>query len=48
MPKTSDKPDSVIEKARELHGHLGPFLVIGVRMGEICEENVERRDESAY
>ena len=26
-----------IEKAAEFHGHLGPFLVIGVRMGIIAE-----------
>jgi len=24
----------MIEKATEIHGHLGPFLVLGVRMGE--------------
>jgi len=32
------KPDAklitLIEKAAEFHGHLGPFLVIGVRMGK--------------
>lgn len=27
---------SDIKRAEELHGHLGPFLVIGVRMGEIA------------
>lgn len=26
---------SFVEKATEFHGHLGPFLVIGVRMGLI-------------
>jgi formylmethanofuran dehydrogenase subunit E len=32
------KPDAtlitLIEKAAEFHGHLGPFLVIGVKMGK--------------
>jgi formylmethanofuran dehydrogenase subunit E len=35
------KPDAklrtLIEKAAEFHGHLGPFLVIGVRMGKTVE-----------
>ena len=26
---------SLLERATEFHGHLGPFLVIGVRMGLI-------------
>jgi formylmethanofuran dehydrogenase subunit E len=26
---------SIVERAAEFHGHLGPFLVIGVRMGLI-------------
>jgi formylmethanofuran dehydrogenase subunit E len=35
------KPDSnlmaLVEKAAEFHGHLGPFLVIGVRMGNMAK-----------
>jgi formylmethanofuran dehydrogenase subunit E len=27
----------LIENAAKLHGHLGPFLVIGVRMGELAK-----------
>ncbi|MEM2995291.1 MAG: formylmethanofuran dehydrogenase subunit E family protein [Candidatus Bathyarchaeia archaeon] len=27
----------LIEKAVDLHGHLGPFVVIGVKMGEIAK-----------
>jgi formylmethanofuran dehydrogenase subunit E len=27
-----------IKDAVELHGHLGPFLVIGVRMGKVAEQ----------
>jgi formylmethanofuran dehydrogenase subunit E len=26
---------SLVRKAKEFHGHLGPFLAIGVRMGQI-------------
>jgi len=33
---------STLEKAAEFHGHLGPFLVIGVRMGVIGLERVGR------
>ncbi|MGB9797993.1 MAG: FmdE family protein [bacterium] len=25
-----------LEKAKEFHGHLGPFLVLGLRMGEVA------------
>lgn len=25
--------DGMIERGREFHGHLGPFLVLGIRMG---------------
>jgi formylmethanofuran dehydrogenase subunit E len=28
-----EKINSLIEKAAEFHGHLGPFLVLGLRMG---------------
>ena len=30
-----DKLNVVLRKAEEFHGHLGPFLVLGVRMGLI-------------
>jgi formylmethanofuran dehydrogenase subunit E len=33
-----DKLKSLIEDAEKLHGHLGPFLVIGVRMGVIVQK----------
>lgn len=32
---------SLIESAAKLHGHLGPFLVIGVRMGEIAKRHLD-------
>jgi formylmethanofuran dehydrogenase subunit E len=31
----SSETTSILEKAAEFHGHLGPFLAIGVRMGQI-------------
>jgi formylmethanofuran dehydrogenase subunit E len=31
------EPDSAVSEAVRLHGHLGPFLVIGVRMGNIAK-----------
>jgi formylmethanofuran dehydrogenase subunit E len=38
---------SIIERAKDFHGHLGPFLVIGVRMGLIGvrELGVKGREE---
>ncbi len=33
--KQEHKLDTILKKAAEFHGHLGPFLVIGVRMGLI-------------
>lgn len=31
----SSEATSILEKAAEFHGHLGPFLAIGVRIGQI-------------
>ena len=31
----------LIQNAAKLHGHLGPFLVIGVRMGEIAKRHLK-------
>jgi formylmethanofuran dehydrogenase subunit E len=31
----------LIENAVKLHGHLGPFLVIGVRMGDIAGKHLD-------
>ena len=40
---------SLIEKAADFHGHLGPFLVIGVRMGnsakKVFNENAGESDD---
>lgn len=40
VQKPPPKLTSALEKAAEFHGHLGPFLVIGVRMGLIGLERV--------
>lgn len=36
--KISSELTSLIKKAADLHGHLGPFLVIGVRMGSLAKK----------
>lgn len=40
----SSPTESLLRKAEEFHGHLGPFLVMGVRMGQICLEAFEREE----
>jgi len=35
--KISEELTSLISKAADFHGHLGPFLVIGVRMGSLAK-----------
>jgi len=35
MPEKEQNLDSIVREAVDFHGHLGPFLVIGVRMGLI-------------
>lgn len=37
----------LIENAAKLHGHLGPFLVIGVRMGDLAKRCLEVDDKSS-
>ncbi len=37
MFKEKSRLGLAIKKAEALHGHLGPFLVIGVRMGEAAK-----------
>lgn len=36
---------SAIRDAEKLHGHLGPFLVIGVRMGKIAQNILSARED---
>jgi len=35
--------DVILNKAEEFHGHLGPFLVLGVRMGLIGVRELETK-----
>jgi len=37
---------SLLEKARDLHGHLGPFLVVGVRAGLRGLRELQTRKEN--
>jgi formylmethanofuran dehydrogenase subunit E len=36
---------STINSARKLHGHLGPFLVLGVRMGMVAKKALDIADD---
>ena len=36
--RNRDELNTMIRDAQKLHGHLGPFLVIGVRMGMIARK----------
>ncbi|MGB8780277.1 MAG: formylmethanofuran dehydrogenase subunit E family protein [Candidatus Bathyarchaeia archaeon] len=36
----------LVENAAKLHGHLGPFLVIGVRMGELAKRHLQVDDKT--
>ena len=36
---------AILDKAADFHGHLGPFLVIGVRMGLIGVRELEKKGE---
>jgi len=38
--KRQEELTEIIGKATQLHGHLGPFLVIGVRMGIIAKKQL--------
>ena len=40
----TSKFKATIEKAMDFHGHLGPFLVIGVRMGLIGVRELEAKE----
>lgn len=46
-PKQHQKLDAILKKAAEFHGHLGPFLVIGVKMGLIGVRELKmKKDEN--
>jgi len=35
-----------MKNAAKFHGHLGPFLVIGVRMGQIAKKQLDVKDKN--
>jgi len=49
-PKTSSEFASLIKKATDFHGHLGPFLVIGVRIGSLAKRvlNTSASESSGF
>ncbi|MEM3442503.1 MAG: FmdE family protein [Candidatus Bathyarchaeia archaeon] len=40
MVEESFEPCEILKKAQEFHGHLGPFLVIGVKLGEFAKKKL--------
>jgi len=44
--KQEQKLDTILKKAAEFHGHLGPFLVIGVRMGLIGVRELKAKENN--
>jgi formylmethanofuran dehydrogenase subunit E len=38
MPEQPNELTALIEYARKLHGHVGPFLVIGLKMGAAAKK----------
>lgn len=46
MSKENKKLNSAIRRAQELHGHLGPFLVIGVKIGELAKKELNGKMEA--
>ena len=41
-----EKIPPLIKNAAKLHGHLGPFLVIGVRMGDVAKSYLAAYDNN--
>ncbi len=37
--------DDIVEFARKLHGHVGPFLVIGIKMGLAAKRALKTSDQ---
>ncbi len=42
---TRKELDAAVDNAVRLHGHLGPFLVIGVRMGKLAERTLKHNSD---
>lgn len=47
MEKSATKKEleTAVKDAVRLHGHLGPFLVIGVRMGKLAERTLKHSSD---
>lgn len=45
MHNKTEKLDQAVHDAVKLHGHLGPFLIIGVRMGKTAQKNLNLTTE---
>jgi formylmethanofuran dehydrogenase subunit E len=45
LPVEEDELETALNNAVRLHGHLGPFLAIGVRMGRIAKRNLTPKAE---
>jgi len=45
---SEDELKKAITTAEKLHGHLGPFLVIGVRMGKTAQRILDCQNTSGY
>ena len=41
--KIPTSTESLVRRAEEFHGHLGPFLVMGVRMGQTALEALDTK-----
>ena len=44
-PAIKKELETAVKDAVRLHGHLGPFLVIGVRMGKLAERTLEHSSD---
>ncbi len=42
---TKKELETAVKDAVRLHGHLGPFLVIGVRMGKLAERTLKHSSD---
>jgi formylmethanofuran dehydrogenase subunit E len=47
VPNEQEELESAIRTAENLHGHLGPFLVIGVRIGRIIHRELNLNIEQS-
>ena len=48
--KNNPSTELLLKTAEDFHGHLGPFLVVGVRMGQVGlnELNMDKKENSLH